>query len=329
MFDDLLKFVFKATEVAPAYTRSRCLAVTQSRQACSICADICPHDAVTITRQVEIDPVDCTGCGLCVQGCPSQALEPAVSYRPDLPVKCSRVAGEAQTVTCLGRLQASDLLRIAGTRETARLARGDCADCPIGTAVVIDALAVTANEAEALAEVHGRPLRVEVIETDRFDETGRSRTVSRRDLLRGGIRNLQRGAAEALAPLDPGGDETGDLPLELQRAYRVIESAAPEPAAPVPWRLPRVDDACILCPICTRVCPTDAFARTFDDEGRATLHLDPERCVGCDACVAACPVDAIAMDGAVTWGELSGGRQVAFDRDPEDRDAGPSGTVAR
>ncbi len=329
MLDDLLNFVLKATEVAPRYTSSRCLAVTQSRNACSVCVDICPHEAVTIRRHVEIDPVDCTGCGLCVQGCPSQALEPSLRYRPGLPVRCSKVPGAAQSVTCLGRLQPSDLLRLAGTNEEVRLARGDCGTCPIGGAAILDALEVLEAEAADLAALHERPFRVTVLTPERFDETGASRRMSRRDLLRGGLREIQRGAAEALAPLDPGGDVDRSLPRELQRAHRVIESADLPDDALVPWRLPRVDDACILCPICTRVCPTTAIVRRFDEDGTATLYLEPERCVDCDACVVACPVDAVQMDDAVRWGELSGGEQIAFARDPQDADAGPTGSIAR
>lgn len=330
MFDELLKFIFKATNVAPEYTKARCLAVKQSRDACTRCRDVCPHEAITIRRQVLIDEVDCTGCGLCVQVCPSQALEPKVAYAPHLPLKCSRVAGEAQTVHCLGRLRPSDLLRLAGPATEVRLARGDCADCPVGTALVKDALATVIAEAEQLAAVHERELRVEVRECERFDDTGRSREVSRRDLLRGGWRNLQRGAADALAPLDPGDDDDA-LPREMQRHYRLLEAADPAPETPVPWALPRVADGCIMCPVCTNVCPTKAFSRDFrplerDPDGSAVLHLDPERCVGCEACVSACPVKVISMDSEISWGELSGGRQEAFRSDPE---GGVQGSVAR
>ena len=90
--DDLLSFLFKAVDVAPEYTSSRCLAVTQSRAACSRCHDACPHQAITIRREVEIDQVDCSGCGLCVQVCPSQALEPNVRYQSEQDLRCSQVA---------------------------------------------------------------------------------------------------------------------------------------------------------------------------------------------------------------------------------------------
>lgn len=327
MLDGWFERLFSAANVSPAYTASRCLAVKRSRDACTLCRDTCPHQAITIRREVEIDDVDCTGCGLCVQVCPSEALEPELRLRPGLPLRCSQVAGEAQSVVCLGRLQPTDLLRLAGKEDEVRLARGDCTNCPVGTGAVLDAIADTTADARELAALHDRPLSVSVIETDRFDETGSGRAVSRRDLLRGGFQNLQRGAADMLAPLDPGGDDDS-LPTEMQTRYRAIEVSAPAEDALVPWTLPRIADGCIMCPVCTQICPTNAFSRDFDpiDMDGAVLRLDPERCVGCDACVAACPVDVISMDADVTWGELSGGTAVAYHRGASDK---PEGSVSR
>lgn len=315
MLDDLFKRLFSAANVSPTYTSARCLAVTRSRDACTRCRDVCPHEAITIRREVEIDDVDCTGCGLCVQVCPSEALEPHVPVRPELPLRCSQVAGQAQSIVCLGRLQATDLLRLAGKQNGVKLARGDCLACPVGTGAVLEALDSVCADAQHLAQLHDRSLQIDVVETDRLDETTSGRTVSRRDLLRGGFRNIQLGAADLLAPLDPGGDDD-TLPTEMQTRYRAIEVAAPDPDDLVPWELPRVAEGCIMCPVCTQVCPTQAFSRDFEpiDMDGSVLRLDPERCVGCDACVDACPVDVISMEGPVRWGELSGGSQVAFHR---------------
>lgn len=167
-----------------------------------------------------------------------------------------------------------------------------------------------------------------MLTVERLDTVDDPDPVSRRELLRGGWRGIQRSASDALAPFDPGGEDDDSLPDEMQRQYRVIQAAKPEDDALVPWVLPRVADGCIMCPICTNVCPTKAFSRDFDapDKDGAVLMLDPERCNGCNACVKACPVKVITLDEEVTWAELSGGKEEAYYRDPKQ---GAPGNVTR
>ena len=41
---------------------------------CSICVDVCPRNAITINKIAEINPSLCTGCSICVNECPTGAL---------------------------------------------------------------------------------------------------------------------------------------------------------------------------------------------------------------------------------------------------------------
>lgn len=330
--DDLLNFVLKATTVAPAYDADRCIAVSQSSTACHACVAACPHEAVELGREVHIDEVECTGCGLCVQICPSQALEPKVSYQPASSLRCSQVGGSAQSIQCLGRLQASDIVRLVARRGEVTLAHSDCANCPIGVPRILEGLAEAVEDARALVRQHGREITVRVEKRETLDQDGVPEGLSRRDLLTGGLRSVRRSAAGALAPVEallrlpPDDDGVKALPRETARRYRVLELARPAPEDPVHWRLPRVDDGCIMCPVCTRVCPTDAFSRDFDPaEGEGVvLTLEPERCLDCGACVDACPVNVIHMDDDVRWGELAGGTVTAYRTAPGE---GPQGII--
>lgn len=333
-FEDLLNFVLRATNVAPVYSPERCIAVTQSTTACYACVAGCPHEAVRFGRQVEIDDVDCTGCGLCVQLCPSQALEPKLSYQPGASVRCSEVGGSAQSILCLGRLQATDIIKVAAGHGDVTLAHGDCADCPIGVPSILEHLQNVVEDAGALVRQHGRELNVHIEQRTTLEQDRAPEGISRRALLTGGLRSAQRSAAGALAPLEnllgasSEADGPRDLPRELLQRFRIIEAARPAPDDTVPWALPRVDEGCILCPVCTRVCPTDAFSRDFEPvEGQGPLlRLEPERCLDCGACVNACPVKVIRMEQDVAWSEVSGGSIVAY------RDAagdGPQGSIYR
>jgi ferredoxin len=311
--DRVLGWLFKQVEVAPDYHQGRCLAVKGT--GCRACADVCPHDAVTVGRRVEIDPVDCTGCGLCVRACPSGALEPAARAPVATPVRCSVVHGDAASVECLARLSPTDVLRLVDERGTVRLARGDCSACTVGDATVPDVITRTVTAAESLAGLVGAEITVDVREVpdgDRFDVDPRVRELSRRELFRSGRDSARRAAAAALSPLEHlAGAEpargVAPLPTTWTETLRLLEAAGLEPDTRVPARLPIVEPGCILCPACTRVCPTDAFARVFDEAGGVTLRLDPQRCVGCDACAEVCPVHVIRMEDEVTWAELSRG----------------------
>jgi ferredoxin len=316
MWDSLLNFLVKTSSLQPEYTRERCLAYKQSSAACHACKDACPHEAISFKRgkEVLIDDIDCTGCGLCVSVCPSEALAAKVAYQPGAPLKCSQVKGSAQTVQCLTRLEPTDLLKLAGTREHATLVRNACEGCKVGGAATPRVLEATAARAQALAESLGRPFRLEVQVAARYDATDNPAALSRRDLLRGGWRGVQQTAADVLAPLDPGGDDSGELPAEMQRQYRLLADLPDD--TEVPWPLPRVAEGCILCPVCTNVCPTKAFSRDFNPEDRdgAALVLEPERCLGCDACAKACPVKVITLEPTVMVAELTGGPQEAYFR---------------
>jgi ferredoxin len=332
LLEKLFSFIIKASNLQPDYTERRCLAVTRQVGGCDLCEKACPHTAITIKRNVEIDEIDCTGCGLCVQVCPSQALEAKVAYQAGAPIKCSQVKGSAQSVQCLTRLEASDLVRLASGRKTLTLVRNDCSDCLVGCADVPSSLDKLVDKAHVLARQLGRDFETQVIQTDHYDSTDNPDAISRRDLLRGGVKSLQRGAADALMPLDllnPEEDET-PLPSEHNKHYQIIQMSKPEPEDVVPWVLPRVAEGCIVCPICTKVCPTDAFSRVFepaDEGGGKRLLLEPDRCNGCDACVKSCPVKVISMDDQVTWAELLGGSQEVYQKN--DRDNALSAAVSR
>ncbi len=313
MIDKLLNFIIKATNIQPKYTPEHCLVVTHTLGGCDKCKEVCPHQAIDINRQVEIDELDCSGCGLCVQACPSQALEPSLSYQTGTPLKCSQVKGKTQSILCLGQLQPTDILHLANRQCKVTLVRNDCANCSIGNENVISALDNVLVKAQTLAESIGVDLATKVLAAENFAPTDLPDKLNRREFLQDNLHNLQAGTAIVLAPLENlAPKDESPLPLEHSKKFRFLKLAELVPEAKVPWPLPRVKDSCILCPVCTNVCPTGAFSREFEssDEGDvSTLKLLPENCNGCNACTLSCPVSVIHLDEVITWEEISSGEQ--------------------
>lgn len=311
--------IVKATNLAPSYSAETCLLVTRSIGGCSACYDACPHDAIRLGKTVEIDDIDCTGCGLCVQACPSQALAASRATLAAAPLKCSQVSGSCQSVQCLAQLTATDLLRLSTPEGTVTLHHADCARCSIGSKEVPEALAVTSKRAEALAAARDKPLEVQFIECTHADITDSPKALSRRAFLRGGVDSSKRYSADLLAPLEffAGKDDaqTKPLPLELQKQVLSLKAAALAPTDKVPWPTPQIAEGCIMCPVCTNVCPTGAFSRELPalyDDGDGLLKLDLARCNGCDACVKSCPVNVISLDDTCSWHALSAGPQEVY-----------------
>lgn len=321
MLDDLLNLITQATDVRPHFSGARCLAVRRSPDACSACQDVCPHEAIDVAAHgVTVDEVACSGCGLCVQACPTDALESRVSLRPDGHVKCREVDGDAQTVECLARLRPTDVTGIARGSGQATLAHGDCANCSIGNGSVPEKVQSVVVHAEGLADALGASLDVRVEQAAELNIN--PEVMDRRAFLRSTGGHWRRQVGQALSPLDR--PRNREMPVEPSRQRALVLAAAQHDDDVVAWRLPKVDDRCIMCDACTRTCPTDALARRFHHDGSASLHLNADRCIGCDACVPACPTNAVTMTDQPTAGAVRRTDTELFRRPASD-----STTVAR
>jgi len=68
---------------------------------CGICVQVCPVEAITVERVAKINPETCTGCGTCIAECPNEAIfaegiKPAspsrVNHTPSSHISATRVA---------------------------------------------------------------------------------------------------------------------------------------------------------------------------------------------------------------------------------------------
>jgi len=309
MLDSFLKVMGDYGNPTPRFTGPRCLVERMAVGGCDRCQEACPHEAITIERTVQVIEANCTSCGLCVQACPTGALEfdtlsllnavheqTGTQEHTEAVLVCSQAGESGKTITCLARVTPSVVVAAGGWDWPLTLVHGDCASCPVGSADVPDALSRVITEAERLREATGRPARVTVRQA-RQDGT-RGESVSRRRVFGALFRGARKVAAD-LVPDNPLPFVDWSVPQErtptdwLWRRRALKPTPAPE--ANVYWPAPTVNENCISCPVCANVCPTEAITRDVQFDGSVTLHLDLAACTGCGACASSCPPEAITL----------------------------------
>jgi RnfABCDGE-type electron transport complex B subunit len=70
---------------------------------------------------------------------------------------------------------------------------------------------------------------------------------------------------------------------------RVQTTDAPADAPEKKKLVYEIEEGCIGCTKCARLCPVDAIS----GEIKKPHVIDPEKCIGCGACADACPVKVI------------------------------------
>lgn len=298
----------------PRYTGPRCLVERGAMGGCTRCADVCPHAAVTVTHTVVIEESRCTSCGLCVQECPTGALEfdlPVAiaalnEQRQDgeetLQLRCARASAAAPSLPCLGRVTPALLSAAGAYGLPLTLWRGDCADCAVGGPEVPARVEAVVRETARLRGAT-TPAQVELREAlgsggagsgdAGAGGAGGGRAVGRRGMLGGALRQAAGLLGEAI-PERPLPFVDWSVPKERVPAEWVWRrhSLTPPPQEQTFWPAPVIDDACTDCPVCANVCPTEAIGREVLGSD-STLTLNLAACTGCEACIRSCPPAAM------------------------------------
>jgi len=287
---------------------SRCLPIRFNESSCRRCADICPHNAISLEGRLFVDEDRCTGCLLCTTVCPSGALEPNKGFDSclaklatvqDPVLGCGRTNDSSNAaMACLGGLSREHLLAmhhlpsLSGTLLTLNLSRcGDCLNCSI--------LPILKERLQSIADAGmDRGGRRIVLEDAEGRITVTHESIGRRSFFKSLRSTLFQSAAAVITATTDQSEHRSDyaekrVPLRRLLLNRTINGLTPVLQELVHSRFDSsisFTPACTTCQGCAAICPAGALLTKSQETNPLFL---PERCTGCGLCVEFC------LDGAL------------------------------
>ena len=296
----------------PGFKKSRCVRNRWDHSSCTVCADVCRWDAISICEnEVKIVEDRCVGCMCCVAACPPGAIR-AEEFSllhlirslaaHDAPViGCGTVPHREVHVRlpCVGYLTGDVLLAIGlNVGKPLQINAINCEKCSAGSIiqqVKKDLLDIGKQMTDGL------PFYVRVVDSEQKLEFKRSK-LSRRQFFSQSLEELRSRFQRAIDTMETLGD--GAYGAKTQPEGRVALNAAADAlssdAVDVLLAACYFDvyeaKSCDACGLCVGLCPSGALAlKQKGDTGKRGLVFSTALCSGCGLCVEACPKEAILL----------------------------------
>lgn len=310
---------------------SCCLRHRHKASSCRRCADACPAAAVSLRegKGVFLDRDRCTGCGLCVNLCPTEAFT-WKRLRQDLRSRAGErsgpmvvgchlgghdrgsAGGVEMVVPCLGALDEGILAGLLAQRG-AEVWFDDtgCSSCNISGGREIARR--TAGLVNRLATAFGLPGKV-ILGYPGEDRKVPAEGVgyTRRELFSFLGKKGRERVAGLLDGMEPVGDEKAGLksriPPKRAMLLRVLRqhgtpSGSRQQCEEALFNTLNLSPACNGCGECAFFCPTGALAIEEDPSyQRMTFALSS--CLGCGLCKEVCPLGVVQISPAFVLQEV-------------------------
>jgi len=281
----------------------QCLINRHTGYDCAACADSCPTGAISLKHGINIATDKCTGCGVCVNTCPTEVFHLAdVSYeqwlndalkktkdQSKLRIVCERATSTATdlVVPCIGWLNecllvALGILHPAGYLE---IDTSPCRTCRQNKNVKI----VKKNIQCARQILKGvrKPFKI------RLCDKSNTPTIPRvRRQFKGFARKL-KGKLQILRQ-----DDRQSVVEKRDILARALSETKIVSRVSLSWHnygnIKLLSEYCNGCGFCARICPTHAL-NLITAKKEVSLQFDVYRCINCGLCTELCPEEVIKL----------------------------------
>ncbi len=307
-----------------------CLRSRHKKSSCRFCLECCPTGAISFGDSLQIDHSLCSGCGVCVNLCPTdvfhlrdlsyESLLAQVKKGDVAEFACSLSASDESSlrVPCLGFLNEAVFVGAIGCgAQAVKLDVARCKGCK--HALGLKAAAKSMKRANRILVLFGLRRRVMASANAHGDSRnfGESQLYSRREFfayLQGETRKQVAAAADGM---DSDGDMAGatraalepKLPLKrgllLEYIKKLGKPVADQAASDgLPFAQVTIGNGCDGCGMCVAFCPAGAL-RSYEEGDKQVIDFSPGYCLDCGLCAEICPQATIAYSESVNPGALA------------------------
>ncbi len=297
-----------------------CVRVASKSSECTLCADICPIDAITYNENILNLNNSCIDCGGCIGVCPTEAISlddfNTLDFIFEHLKSDERLISCKKNIPCLAVLSVENLVSMAllGEDETL-LDLGHCKTCEIREPLY-DNILKNIEEANNFLKDLGSEKRVAAQEIgyskEEVQEEGNRRDFFKRFSMKGAIESKvafekelekedMRGTLDSSTTAKL---KQKSLPNKRKLLYMALKRVKDQPhLTEIPYNnisfisQKSIDDSCDNCSFCYRICPTGALS---SDHRGTKIDFDALACVKCRLCHDVCQSDSIHLEAFET-----------------------------
>jgi ferredoxin len=273
-----------------------CLRVEYYHNACSLCIETCPAEAITLghNRRVVLDTKKCIDCSACIGVCPTSAISNA-EFDPDMFVLIFSAGDEDRlsckhNTPCLNVFNTEQIISLGLRNKTAVYDMSHCEGCEVNRDGLVEAsIRAHINEANEFIEEMGSKTRIEM-DYETPVEIGRRKFFAKSAL----------GISEFQSDIEIGEifRRNDAIPVYRQLLQNSFKKVIENTETTILGRAfgftanKQIDfQSCTNCGDCVQFCPTDALTYSSD---KSRIFFKNLHCIACSICDDICKSNAFS-----------------------------------